>query len=552
MTRAALLAVWLWLMVVAVPSVDWLDSGHLVAAAWDLGVAHPPGETPWIVAAHLFQQLPLGDLASRTTLLSALSMIGLGVALRGLARHWAPGTDGWSAITFGLLSAGAVLQGGRPEVYAPVAALLVGSWCCVQVARGPRGVALGGLLAGQAAILHPLLAAAVAPALLLALLAAGGQRRMRSALVFGAASVVAIGWLPFLPLRALDDPTRAWGVPTTLGSMRDVFFARGFAQNFGGGAVDWAGNTRIVLSLAAEAWLPIFGLAAILGRRRGPGSVGYQASPEGAARPHEGEPVAAEGSDTGHAPWWSQPAIILGLWTAGVGATILSQNKVFITNPDVSGYLLVAFAPWSALAAGPLESTARAWPRPMHRRLVLAGLTLLLLFGLPAQRRWEHVGAGRWIAALLREPPPGAVVMLSGNDEAFLSIWARRIEGRRPDLLVLPRVLLGHPHEEARTRRPLLERGVPWTPQLRDDPVPLFVAAGEPLWVQRREPEAGHPSSIRPEALLWTTAPGFATEGARARATAEIAGLLAPAPADVEATLVAALQVALDPALEPP
>src|SRR5262245_26488949 len=56
------------------PSITWAnsgaDSGDLVTAAATLGVAHPTGYPTYLLLAHLFQLLPLGDPAFRTNLLS--------------------------------------------------------------------------------------------------------------------------------------------------------------------------------------------------------------------------------------------------------------------------------------------------------------------------------------------------------------------------------------------------------------------------------------------------------------------------------------------------
>src|SRR5437879_3085739 len=57
------------------PGVTWAndgaDSGDLVTAAATLGIAHPTGYPTYLLLARLFQIIPLGDLAARTTLLSA-------------------------------------------------------------------------------------------------------------------------------------------------------------------------------------------------------------------------------------------------------------------------------------------------------------------------------------------------------------------------------------------------------------------------------------------------------------------------------------------------
>lgn len=54
------------------PTVTSSDSGELIAAAYDLGVAHPPGYPLWTLIAHLFiKALSFGSVAYRANLMSA-------------------------------------------------------------------------------------------------------------------------------------------------------------------------------------------------------------------------------------------------------------------------------------------------------------------------------------------------------------------------------------------------------------------------------------------------------------------------------------------------
>jgi hypothetical protein len=54
------------------PSIVGLDSPELIMAARRLGFAHSPGYVVYLIALHLFQGLPLGDLAHRSNLFSAV------------------------------------------------------------------------------------------------------------------------------------------------------------------------------------------------------------------------------------------------------------------------------------------------------------------------------------------------------------------------------------------------------------------------------------------------------------------------------------------------
>lgn len=54
------------------PTVTFEDSGELIAAAYRLGVPHEPGYPLWTLIAHTFTWLPVGDVAYRVNLMSAV------------------------------------------------------------------------------------------------------------------------------------------------------------------------------------------------------------------------------------------------------------------------------------------------------------------------------------------------------------------------------------------------------------------------------------------------------------------------------------------------
>jgi len=60
------------------PTVTGEDSGELITAAYSLGIAHPPGYPLWCMLGHLFCWLPLGTVAWRVALMSAV--FGAGTA----------------------------------------------------------------------------------------------------------------------------------------------------------------------------------------------------------------------------------------------------------------------------------------------------------------------------------------------------------------------------------------------------------------------------------------------------------------------------------------
>ncbi|MBN1190100.1 MAG: DUF2723 domain-containing protein [Dehalococcoidales bacterium] len=89
------------------------DSGELIAAAWNLGVAHQPGYPTFTILSHIAGLVPVGSPAFRMNLLSAfLDALALGVVGLGILR---------------LLQAKAGNSGGKLEKLVPFIAAIAGA-----------------------------------------------------------------------------------------------------------------------------------------------------------------------------------------------------------------------------------------------------------------------------------------------------------------------------------------------------------------------------------------------------------------------------------------
>src|SRR3989338_6090208 len=53
------------------PTVDVGDAGELIAAAYTLGIPHPPGYPLYCILGKLFTFIPIGSIAYRTNMMSA-------------------------------------------------------------------------------------------------------------------------------------------------------------------------------------------------------------------------------------------------------------------------------------------------------------------------------------------------------------------------------------------------------------------------------------------------------------------------------------------------
>jgi hypothetical protein len=455
----------------AAPSVHWLDSGSLVASAWTMGVAHPPGEPLWLAFARIAQLIPIGDIAFRCTLFSALCLglcaFPLIVLMEGLRGSADDENAEGSAVAAGLVLAALVglsaqLQSGRPEVYAPTALLLL-----VALAAGSRGGLTGlcaiGFLLGLGAGLHPLLCVAAAPALVAAAFLRPAldspARPVARELIGGVlAGLAGLGVLAWLPLRAAANPAGAWGIPDSASRFVDVLLARNFRANFGGETSALLENLGTVAQLWTAELIPCLLLLLLWPLLRG-------------------RPMAGRGG-----AW----LLVTGLWLVGNAATILPQNKVFTTNPDLYGYLFVGMLGTLPLALIGLRSLGRIAP------VIAAGVLLLQLGqGLQACSS-DNFLSGSFATAQSAGLPPGAILMTSGNDTAFTWGYLQRVERRRADLALVHRVLLGHPQEQLRLRAGSGsgELLIPWQPLFQSDPARFLGSFARPFFIERREAEA--------------------------------------------------------------
>ena len=200
------------------PGLTWAhdssDGGELATAAHSLGIPHPPGYPTYVLLSHVFTRLPIGEVATRTNLFSAVCAAGAAALLTWTLSRMRPGLS--AAVGAGLMLAFSPLlwsQALVTEVHtlnALFTALLLASTVVARQARASSALALAvGVTWGLSLGNHPT-ALFCAP---LVALAAFRLRRLWPVVVGG----VMLGLLVYLllPLRAAADPPVNWGDPQT-------------------------------------------------------------------------------------------------------------------------------------------------------------------------------------------------------------------------------------------------------------------------------------------------------------------------------------------------
>jgi hypothetical protein len=451
LTSSAVFLGALALFVAAVaPGLYLGDSGELSTAAFTLGVAHETGFPLWCLLGKAATLVPLGEVALRIALLSALCGALAAAGVFRLVRELLAGAvdevvaDGAGLAAAGLLVADHTFwqEASMVEVATPTAAALVVALLLAhRAAQGEARAGLGlALLGGLGFGLHASFLLLMGPPLVL--LAAWRLRRgdrwpLLAPLFLATGALV----LCYLPVAAARHPSGApaaaadWGDPRTLGRLLDHLLGGDPRRALAGLVLrhdlgHMLGQGRRLLALceaqlgAPALGLGVLGLGWLLIHRRVPGLLltylvgggviyGAWSHPEGGVGP-------------GDTPYGVPVALGLAV-AAGASLAGIARGLERLGRPE-----------------GPQEIPA---PIPMVRRLaaraVVAALGIMAV--IPAaladsEARWGlGQGGAAWSVVALRDAPPRALLFVRSKDLVAGTQYLGAVSGLRPDVTVLVR-----------------------------------------------------------------------------------------------------------------
>jgi len=429
-SAAITLAGFVWLLA---PGSSWYDAGELAATAAHLGVPHPTGFPVFNLSGHLFTLLPIGPLAWRVHLMGAVAAVAatwlwLGVLRdeaqnpidsgRGLA--WLTGA---AAIGLPLLAPACLQHVRAAEIY-PLAWLAVAAGLAVFVRALPAWrpaallvlAALAGSIHIEAAMIIGLLAVfavaevAVAPR---------WRRAAASLPMLVVAGLLALAAVAYLPLAAGRLPAFSWGdlrsVDALWGHLSAASIREAYATRMGTIGLD--GAATLFLDQLRDN-VGLLALPALLG-------------------------VALS---------WRHHRRAL---VASVAVICIDAAYSLLLNPmglrDQQVGLLTFLGAGVLAVQGLLGVVAMVANSARVSPLVASLLGTALLVGIAGQTLGEtsrqapnvDLEAGARMAdTLLKDAPPGSLLITSGDHAGSACAWMQAGEGERPDSPCVPGVFL--------------------------------------------------------------------------------------------------------------
>ncbi len=402
------------------PGIAFDDWGEMQTVPHVLGIAHPTGYPTYILSARLFELFPLGSIAFRSNLYSAVLVAVALAALASVALRLGvrPALAGAAALATGAVGtvwAAATVAEVNPLHLALMALLLERALAWAD-RRRPRDLALCGLLTGLALGNH-LLTLFVAPWLAMFALWSGRQalvERKRLLLLPVLTGFVGLLVYVYIPIAARLDPPLPYNHPTTLDGFLFLVTGEQFRGQYdallslGSLGTLWNAMPDLWSLMASRATiaLPIAGIAGlvVLVVRR--------------------------------------PA--LGLAMAGILATGV---LVWANYLELEHYLLVPFLVLGLGTAVALEALARAGrdrlpgrtaraagPAAVAAAAVLA--VAIAALSLPAADRSSDDSGDAYVAKMFGQLPANATIFSFWG--ASTPLWhAQLVRGERPDVLVV-------------------------------------------------------------------------------------------------------------------
>ncbi len=404
------------------PTVTLEDSGSFIAAAYTLGVAHPPGYPLWCLLAHGFTWLPLGTVAWRVNLFSAVCAAAAAWMLYLTAWRLTRSRPAALAALLALAFSGIFWsQALIAEVYT-LNALLCGCalYCAVRWRQsGGRGWLYGlALTAGLGLANHPTFGlAGLAPGVWAAWRHWRMLLRPRLLAACMALGLAGLSVYAYLPWRARAQPPVNWGNPVTWRAAMNHALRRAYYTE--PERIRYAGAWRDTAQYMAA---------------------GMSAAGESAAWPAA---IIALG---GWAVWTRRRGDLAGMTLAAVFLNIVVLNLLLrgTAAPDEIYARRVFYIPAQMMLALWLAPAVRRCLAVIRRRRLAArrwaaavcGLAPLLILAAhwPENDRSQDTLARNFALDIMAAVPADAGLFFVHDEFLFPCLYLQTVENVRPDV----------------------------------------------------------------------------------------------------------------------
>ncbi len=422
------LLVWQILLWAQNPGLMSDDSGEMAAAAWNLGLPHPPGYPLVSLLGHLFTWIPLGSPAYRFNLLSqTMTMASLGLVLtscrllvKSSGDPWFEGILAALGIVFisyrSLFAQSLTAKGAVYTLTLLLCAAMVHLW--LKQEEKPKKlswVALAWFLWALGMSNHWQTQILWLPFLLFWVVRPAGKIQLKNIILFMTLSVVGFSLYLYLPLRTLFSPQPCWGNPINVKGFVWVVsrqLTAGDESWIRGGHLYW-GHLKEIVKIFALYWIPGFGLLA---------AAGLMAL-----------------SRKKKLFFSAVLFLLLPTLLSVADFTLHDPHLLYLVNVYlVSTAGIVLLLGWYGLAA--INGKARK----VFFFIISIGAALWLVhvFGLEDKSRYtlaEDFGSN-----VLKGLPRGSVLLAEGDHYVFPIFYQKYVLGQRQDLVFEPAVFLVH------------------------------------------------------------------------------------------------------------
>ena len=466
-------AVYYWTLA---PTVTGEDSGELVAAAYTLGIPHPPGYPLWCLLAKAFIELvPYGEVAWRAALLSAvfasLTVYLVSLIIVDLTR------SRWAAFAAPIALAYS-REFWEQSVIAEVYTLnaFFTALCIYLLLRWSRtydrpllwmfALAYGLSLTNHNTmiLLFPIFMAFIL------LIDFRPLRQKRQYLIMSGLCLTGLSVYLYLPIRSLANPPMDWGNPDSWRGFRDVIFRgqyRHLITNQPHSLARFLEQSLVFTKQYAREFTPWIGILALLGI----------------------------------IPLWrnarSTCLLLLSMFAVVViGAIVipnfnLDHHWIWMNSPFwIPAYLIAAIFLGVTIAT---LSQVDSIPRAVVPLLSIAVVLSPLIANFGHNDRREAYFARDYAENLLKTMAPNAVYYGTGDHTIFPLLYLQIVEGLRPDVTIVNKY--GYPEAKLYAEMPdVLKKDFAHTPTREDtDRVFAWLSSdsNRPLYSTIRRPADG-------------------------------------------------------------